>query len=187
MFFIERSEKIIDTYEDKIIQEPSKEDVIPYENSVLPSISRSFFTSTPSYDSQSNKQLEYLKEAYKLHIHTNSPEPQKFGAKAFVKNGEIYIAPGEENTLKHELAHIYQQKTKNIPATDEINGQKVNTDPKLEKEADEIAQNIDSYIPKIISPGFNGNNVMQFGRRKNKGFRRSRLLNIAQKKGVKKY
>jgi len=75
---------------------------------------------------------------------------EKFGAKAFTKEGEIYLSPGSERLLAHELAHVYQQKTKNIPATAKIGQNEVNLDPQLEKEADEIAKHIEDYIPKII-------------------------------------
>lgn len=93
-------------------------------------------------------------------VHYNSPEPEKFGAKAFTKDGEVYLAPGEEDSLNHELVHIYQQKNKNIPATGEIHGQKVNTDPKLEKEADEGTNNLYN-LENIETQESKTNDVMQ--------------------------
>lgn len=116
-------------------------------------------------NSCSEARMKYLMENYKSIVHYNSSEPKKYGAKAFTKNSEIYIAPGEESALPHELAHVYQQKTQNIPATDEINGEKVNTDSKLEKEADQIAKHIEDYIPRIALENINNvkiNSVMQF-------------------------
>ncbi len=88
-----------------------------------------------SYD-----RMKYLMEKYRELVHYNSPEPEKYGVRAFTKNSKVYIAPGEESALPHELAHVYQQKTQNIPATGEINGQKVNLDPRLEQKADEMAE-----------------------------------------------
>lgn len=71
---------------------------------------------------------------------------------AFTKNAEVYLAPGEgEETLKHELGHVIQQKKEKIPATTKIGERQVNLDPKLEQEADEFAKHIEDHIPEIIS------------------------------------
>lgn len=53
---------------------------------------------------------QHLLKSYKSHIHYNSSEPEKFGMKAFTKNGEVYLASGAKDSLEHELAHVYQQK-----------------------------------------------------------------------------
>ena len=99
--------------------------------------------------------LEYVKKEKGLsvpEVHYDSPEPEKLGVKAFTKNAEVYLAPGEsEETLKHELGHVIQQKKEKIPATTKIGEQQVNLDPKLEQEADEFAEHIEDHIPKIIS------------------------------------
>ena len=99
--------------------------------------------------------LEYAKKEKGLsvpEIHYNSSEPKKLGVKAFTKNAEVYLAPGEgEETLKHELGHVVQQKKEKIPATTKIGEQQVNLDSKLEQEADEIAKHIEDHIPEIIS------------------------------------
>ena len=99
--------------------------------------------------------LEYAKKEKGLsvpEVHYNSPEPKKLGVKAFTKNAEVYLAPGEgEETLKHELGHVIQQKKEKIPATTKIGEQPVNLDPKLEQEADEIAKHIEDHIQEIIS------------------------------------
>lgn len=107
--------------------------------------------------------IDKIAQEHQEFVHRNSREPEKFGVKAFTKNGEIYLSPGSEDYFDHELAHIYQQKTKNIPITAEIGGQKVNLDPKLEKEADEIARHIESYIPDIVANGTNKiQDIIQF-------------------------
>ncbi len=118
-----------------------------------------------AHSKSSNDRMTYLFEKYKSIVHYNSPEPERYGVRAFTKNSEIYIAPGGESALPHELAHVYQQKTQNIPATGKINGEKVNTDSKLEKEADKISKDIGGYIPRVIISGkrrVNSNNVIQF-------------------------
>lgn len=113
--------------------------------------------------------LEYAKKEKGLsvpEVHYNSPEPEKLGVKAFTKNAEVYLAPGEgEETLKHELGHVVQQKKEKIPATTKIGEQQVNLDPKREQEADEIAKHIEDHIPEIISEkptDVKTNDVIQF-------------------------
>ena len=113
--------------------------------------------------------LEYAKKEKGLsvpEVHYNSPEPEKLGVKAFTKNAGVYLAPGEgEETLKHELDHVVQQKKEKIPATTKIGEQQVNLDPKLEQEADEIAKHIEDHIPEIISEkptDVKTNDVIQF-------------------------
>ena len=118
-----------------------------------------------SYSKPSDDRMKYLMKKYREIIHYNSPEPRKYGARAFTKNSEIYIAPGEESALPHELGHVYQQETQNIPATGEMKGEKVNTDPKLEKEAEENYKNINNHIPKVFISDkrkSSTNSVMQF-------------------------
>ena len=107
--------------------------------------------------------MQYLLENYKSHIHYNSSEPKKFGLKAFTKGGEIHLSSGAEDSIGHELGHVVQQKTKNIAATAKIGKEKVNLDPKLEKEADEIANHIENYVPEIVSEDINKTkDVVQF-------------------------
>ena len=107
--------------------------------------------------------MQYLLENYKSHIHYNSSEPKKFGLKAFTKGGEIHLSSGAEDSIGHELGHVVQQKTKNITATVKIGKEKVNLDPKLEKEADEIANHIENYVPEIVSEDINKTkDVVQF-------------------------
>lgn len=113
--------------------------------------------------------LEYAKKEKGLsvpEVHYNSSEPKKLGVKAFTKNAEVYLAPGEgEETLKHELGHVVQQKKEKIPATTKIGEQQVNLDPKLEQEADEFAKHIEDHIPEIISEkptDVKTNDVIQF-------------------------
>lgn len=93
-----------------------------------------------SYSKPSDDRMKYLMEKYRELVHYNSPEPRKYGARAFTKNSEIYIAPGEESALPHELGHVYQQVTQNIPATGKVNGQKVNFDAQLEQQASDIVE-----------------------------------------------
>ena len=158
---------IINTYAEKSTKKSGKKSTTKYSlnNNLLQNLNGPISYNTLGESEGADEHLQYLKEIYKSHLHFNSAEPKKFQAKAFTKNGEIYIAPGEESSLPHELAHVYQQKTQNIPATGKINGEKVNTDSKLEKDADKISKNIGGYIPRVIISGKRQdvtNDIMQF-------------------------
>ena len=66
----------------------------------------------------------------------NSCKPAQFQAKAFAQGDKIYIAPGQEKHLPHELCHIAQQLQGRVQPTMQLGGVPLNDDPKLEREAD---------------------------------------------------
>lgn len=68
-------------------------------------------------------------------VHYNSAEPARFGALAFARGREIYLAPGQERHLAHEAWHVVQQLQGRVAATIEGNGWVLNDDPVLEWEA----------------------------------------------------
>ena len=71
-----------------------------------------------------------------VQIHYNSEKPAQFQALAYTQGNEVYMGPGQEKHLKHELAHVVQQKQGIVRATSEVNGQPLNTDEALERAAD---------------------------------------------------
>jgi len=71
-----------------------------------------------------------------VRVHYNSVEPSKLGALAYTMGTQVYIAPGQEKHLPHELGHVVQQKQGRVKATGNINGMPVNEDKALEREAD---------------------------------------------------
>ncbi len=74
-----------------------------------------------------------------VHVHYNSPEPARLGALAFARGTQVYLGPGQERHLNHELGHVIQQKRGLVPATIRVGGYPVNDDTRLEREADAIA------------------------------------------------
>lgn len=78
-------------------------------------------------------------------IHENSSKATNLNAKAFTSGNEIHFAPGEykpnersgQELLGHELTHVVQQREGNIPATTQLKGIGINSDQKLESEADQ--------------------------------------------------
>ncbi len=92
----------------------------------------------------------YLKNQYKavtgfsfddVKIHYNSGRPIVLGARAYTYGNDIYIGPGQERCLLHELGHVVQQKMGIASTTTMRGGIPVNNDPKLEKAADHYGIN----------------------------------------------
>lgn len=71
-----------------------------------------------------------------VRIHYNSPRPAKIGALAYTQGTQVYIGPGQERHLKHELGHVLQQKRGIVKADGHLNGLPVNRNPRLERAAD---------------------------------------------------
>ncbi len=74
-----------------------------------------------------------------VRVHYNSQEPARLGALAFARGTQVYLGPGQERYLNHELGHVIQQKRGLVPATVRVGGYPVNDDARLEREADVIA------------------------------------------------
>lgn len=71
-----------------------------------------------------------------VRVHYNSDKPAQFHALAYTQGDQIYIGPGQERSLSHELGHVIQQKAGRVRPTRWIRGQPVNDQPELEREAD---------------------------------------------------
>ncbi len=69
-------------------------------------------------------------------VHYNSSKPSQLNAHAYAQGSNIHLAPGQEKHLPHEAWHTAQQKQGRVQPTTTVNGQKVNDNPALEKEAD---------------------------------------------------
>ncbi len=77
----------------------------------------------------------------------NSAEPYKIGAYAYTRGKSIYVAPGCDETIPHEISHYKQQKQSGYQnTTDIINGQAVNDDIRLEANAERHK----TVIPKVM-------------------------------------
>lgn len=71
-----------------------------------------------------------------VRVHYNSSRPAQLGAYAYTRGSQVYIGPGQERYLEHELGHVVQQKRGLVKPDGYINGLPVNRDPKLERAAD---------------------------------------------------
>lgn len=71
-------------------------------------------------------------------VHYNSDRPAQFQALAYTQGQDVYIGPGQERHLGHELSHVVQQMEGRVAPTKKVNGQPVNDDSALEREADRM-------------------------------------------------
>ncbi len=94
-----------------------------------------------------------------VRVHYNSDKPAQLQALAYTQGTQVYVGPGQERHLKHELGHVVQQKTGIVKPTAVVNGISINDSSELEEMADQITS-----IPSIIQKfqANNGNtNVVQ--------------------------
>lgn len=85
-----------------------------------------------------------------VRVHYNSQKPAKLGALAYTRGTQVYLGPGQERHLPHELGHVVQQKRGLVRPTGTVCGLPVNTDAGLEAQADHILQ------MKSLGPEFPG-------------------------------
>lgn len=71
-----------------------------------------------------------------VRVHYNSSKPAQLQALAYTQGNEVYIGPGQEKHLMHELGHVVQQKQGRVRANKTIRGMPLNDEARLEKEAD---------------------------------------------------
>jgi len=71
-----------------------------------------------------------------VRVHYNSENPSRFDAGAYTYGTNIFIGPGQEELLNHEMVHITQQKRGQVHSTGVKNGMPVNSSQLLERSAD---------------------------------------------------
>lgn len=69
-------------------------------------------------------------------VHYNSVKPAAVQAHAYAQGSDIYLGPGQEKHLAHELGHVVQQAQGRVAPTTSVAGMAVNDNPALEHEAD---------------------------------------------------
>ncbi|MBD2438747.1 DUF4157 domain-containing protein [Nostoc sp. FACHB-110] len=71
-------------------------------------------------------------------VHYNSFKPAQLQALAYTQGTDIYVAPGQEKHLPHEVWHVVQQMQERVKPTMQRSGVHINEDEGLEREADAI-------------------------------------------------
>lgn len=69
-------------------------------------------------------------------VHYQSDQPEKLGALAYTQGTDVFIGPGNEETLPHELVHVAQQKQGLVKPTACLQGKPLNDRPELELAAE---------------------------------------------------
>lgn len=81
-----------------------------------------------------------------VRVHYNSCQPKQLKAFAFTQAPDVYVGPGQERHLGHELGHIIQQKKGEVRADYRKDGTAVNTCAALEREADTLEESAGFYL-----------------------------------------
>lgn len=77
-----------------------------------------------------------------VRVHYSSDKPARLQALAYTQGNQVYIGPGQEKHLGHELGHVVQQKQGIVKPVSYIGSVPVNNDPVLEKNADKIFEEV---------------------------------------------
>jgi hypothetical protein len=68
-------------------------------------------------------------------VHYNSDKPEQLSALAYTRGSDVYVAPGQEKHLPHELGHVVQQARGEVATTLKVNGVPINDSTVLENKA----------------------------------------------------
>ena len=87
-----------------------------------------------------------------VRVHYGSDRPAQLRALAYTQGRHVYIGPGQERHLGHELGHVVQQKLGQVAPTGRVEGLPINDDRKLEAEADRLSGLADRRAPGLEPP-----------------------------------
>lgn len=86
-------------------------------------------------------------------VHYNSPKPAEVGADAYAEGTDVYIGPGQEEHLPHELWHVIQQKQGKAKATKKVNGKNVDDRESMENEANTMGEKVGTDVKENNNSG----------------------------------
>lgn len=75
-----------------------------------------------------------------VRVHYNSSKPAGLQSYAYTQGNQVYIGPGQERHLPHELGHVVQQKRGQVKPTMRVGSTYINDSEGMEREADAIAE-----------------------------------------------
>ncbi len=78
-------------------------------------------------------------------VHYNSAKPGELQALAYTEDQDIYIAPGQEDYLPHEVWHVVQQMQGRVQSTLQVENISVNDNIILEQEADQMGERANQF------------------------------------------
>lgn len=86
---------------------------------------------------QANYENRFALPMDDVRVYHKSDLPSKFDAGAITYGTDIYIAPGQEELLSHEMTHVAQQKLGQVKPTDIENQLPISRESSLENNADD--------------------------------------------------
>lgn len=112
-------------YQDEISEDTSDDSPVKKNNTGIPDDLKA------SIEKLSGYSLDAVR------VHYNSDKPALLNAYAYAEGNNIYVGPGQEEHLAHEVWHVVQQMGGKVKATVQLKGEvPVNDDTGLEKDAD---------------------------------------------------
>lgn len=85
-------------------------------------------------------------------VHYRSERPAALDALAYTQGTQVYLGPGQERHLPHELGHVIQQKFGMVRADSRHeSGAPLNTDQTLERQADRIGAGREHIAGRLLS------------------------------------
>lgn len=95
-----------------------------------------------------------------VRVHYNSQKPKELYSHAYTQGSHVYISPGQEKYLSHELGHVVQQMSGRVRPTLRIKGININNDSTLEREADMLGR-CQIHTSNIHDENMGQNNIAQ--------------------------
>ena len=86
-----------------------------------------------------------------VHVDYNSYKPAQVQALAYTQGRDIYLGPGQERHLAHEVWHVVQQKQGRVRPTLQAKGVAINDDEALETEADVMGARMNTVQRRAIA------------------------------------
>ena len=82
-----------------------------------------------------------------VRVHYHSEKPSQFNALGYTQGTNVYLGPGQEKHLMHELCHVIQQKKGIVKPTSIEGGHAINDSRILEKEAESLEKQYEKEAP----------------------------------------
>jgi len=83
-----------------------------------------------------------------VRVHYNSSRPAQLNALAYAQGNDIHLGAGQDRHLPHEAWHMVQQRQGRVQPTMQMEGQQINDDVGLEREADVMGSKALQYKSK---------------------------------------
>lgn len=102
-----------------------------------------------------------------VRVHYNSGKPARLRALAYTRGTQVYMGPGQERHLRHELGHVIQQKRGFSRYDTMENGVPVSNNPEVERQADLLGSGCSVQTGlEAVAPGNIPQVIMKFPKKR---------------------